>query len=368
MSDKRQVVILCGGQSTEHEISLLSAKNIIAGFDPHKYDLHIIYINHAGQWAITRELQAFCQAATSHELQHNVMFTPLTLKLGGSEPFGFALDCIFPVLHGTFGEDGTMQGLLALLQKPYVGCDVLSSAMAMNKAVAKELLQANGINVVPWIEIPHHLVSDYHYHDVAKKLGEVLFIKPVHLGSSVGIHKVSNQTQWQNALNDAFRFDDSVLIESAITGRELECAVLGNEAPRASLPGELMTSHEFYSYTAKYHDEQGTKFVIPAALPAEVLTRIQHTAIKAFKILRGLGMARVDFFLSDANQLYVNEINPIPGFTNISMYPKMWAASGMSYAQLLDELVALAIDWHTKQSHYQRAYQPEHISTQVRNA
>lgn len=259
------------------------------------------------------------------------------------------IDVVFPVLHGPFGEDGTVQGLLKLADVPFVGAGVLGSAVGMDKDVMKRLLRDAGVLVGAFVVIHAHEKKQVRFVDVKKKLGTPLFIKPANLGSSVGISKVRSEVEFKKALALAFSYDSKVLIEEYIEGREIECSVLGNENPIASLPGELMVHHEFYSYEAKYLDERGMTPQIPARLSEEMMKKVQDTAIAAYKALCCEGMGRIDMFVTKNNRVFVNEINTIPGFTNISMYPKMWEASGLSYSKLIDKLIELAIERHAKE-------------------
>jgi len=254
-----------------------------------------------------------------------------------------SVDVVFPVLHGPFGEDGTVQGLLKLAQVPFVGAGVLGSAIGMDKDVMKRLLRDAKIPVAKFLVFDRASAYEIDFSRIKRVLGLPLFVKPANLGSSVGISKVSNRKQFARAVKEAFRYDNKILLEEFIRGREIECSVLGNEHPLASLPGEIITRHDFYSYDAKYIDEKGAQLMIPAKLPPRVVKKIQKMAIASFKVLCCEGMARVDFFLSPAGKIIVNEINTIPGFTKISMYPKLWEASGVSYRNLIDRLIRLAI-------------------------
>lgn len=332
MNSPLHILVLCGGQSTEHDISLLSAKNIIKKLDSKKYTVSVAKIEQNGRWFYYKTPAAFF-ANAAPQLMH---ITP-----GDKSPFDMHIDCVFPITHGTNGEDGIVQGLLELLQIPYVSADCLGSAIAMDKDIAKRLMRDAGILVIDWIKVKKS--EKINYHDVTKQLGSVLFIKPNSLGSSVGVHKVVNEASFYAALQDAFQFDEIVLIEKAIVGREIECSVLGNENPTASLLGEIINHTEFYSYDAKYIDDDSATVKIPANISPEIMLAAQTMAINAFKALRIIGMARVDFFLAQDGTLFINELNTLPGFTNISMYPKNWEASGLPYADLLDELIQLAL-------------------------
>jgi D-alanine-D-alanine ligase len=259
------------------------------------------------------------------------------------------VDVVFPVLHGPFGEDGTVQGLLKLANLPFVGAGVLASAVGMDKDVMKRLLRDAKIPIAKFLVFERSEASKINLADVKRMLGFPFFVKPANLGSSVGISKVSVNKQFDSAISEAFRYDSKILIEENISGREIECSVLGNESPVASLPGEIITRHDFYSYDAKYLDENGAQLIVPAVLPKFIGKGIQELAVRTFKTLACEGMARVDFFLRDNRQIFVNEINTIPGFTQISMYPKLWEASGIPYSKLIDRLIRLALERFRKE-------------------
>ncbi|MCL2808876.1 MAG: D-alanine--D-alanine ligase [Treponema sp.] len=310
----KKVGIIFGGKSAEHEISLLSAKNVYDAIDKEKFAPTLIKIEKSGKW------------------QMNEIFN---------------YDVIFPILHGPFGEDGTIQGLLKLADIPFVGPDVLGSAVGMDKDVMKRLLRDADIPIGKFLTVKSNEAMPS-FAEVQKAIGSlennsIFFIKPANMGSSVGINKVKNQDELSAALKDAFQYDTKIIIEEFIPGREIECAVLGNEEPAASLPGEIIPSHDFYSYDAKYIDDNGAALEIPAKLDNETIERIQQLAIKVFKTLNCEGLSRVDFFLKPDGNIIVNEINTMPGFTKISMYPKMWGSSGISYTDLITRLIELAI-------------------------
>jgi D-alanine-D-alanine ligase len=364
VSQKVQLSVLCGGQSTEHEVSIRSARNVVAALDPKKYDAMVIGIDHQGGWHRIENTKEFLVATDAH--LKSLTTEPITVMMGERKtPWlslrtpgqRYAVDCVFPVLHGTNGEDGTLQGLLDLLNLPYVGSDTQSSAICMEKDIIKQLLRAAHLPTADW----HTLCASDDRHGLYQKLaatfGAKMFIKPVSLGSSVGVTPVSDANQFEQAVTAAFRLDDRLIVEPRLYGREIECAVLGNESPRASLPGEIVPHHDFYSYEAKYLDPNGASTEAPAKLSPEMTVQIQQTAIAAFKAAYCAGMARVDFFLVDDKKIYINEINTIPGFTNISMYPKMWQVSGLSYRELLDQLIQLAMARHQKQQSLIRVYQ-----------
>src|SRR5579859_4068767 len=352
MEKKRiRVGILFGGKSAEHEISLLSAKNVIDAIDKSRYQPVLIGIDKSGRW-VTNEPSKFLLNSTD----------PKLIKLNQSESTGVALvpqsggqltdldaggleesvDVVFPILHGPMGEDGTIQGLLKLAEVPFVGAGVLGSAVGMDKDVMKRLLRDAGIPVPTFLVF--HRKHPPSFDAVTKELGSPVFVKPANLGSSVGISKAKDRAGFDKAVKEAFRYDSKILVEESIQGREIECAVLGNDDPKASIAGEIIPSHEFYSYAAKYLDENGARLEIPAKLDAATVKRVQELAVKTFKALSCEGMGRVDFFLMEDGMLYVNEINTIPGFTKISMYPKLWEASGIGYTDLISKLIELAIE------------------------
>ncbi len=359
MSAKIRVGILFGGKSAEHEVSLQSAKNVIEAIDRDKYDVTLIGIDKTGRWRLSGDA-GFLLAADDPKAIHlqdsgeqlavapGAQARPLTPVSGG--PISDKVDVVFPILHGPMGEDGTVQGLLKLANLPFVGAGVLGSAVGMDKDVMKRLLRDAGIPNADSIVAHRHELKDIDYQKVVGKLGSPLFIKPANLGSSVGISKARNLDEFARALNKAFRFDNKILIEEFIEGREIECSVLGNEDPIASVPGEIVPQHEFYSYEAKYLDENGALLEIPAKLPPETIDRVMELAVKTYETLCCEGMARVDMFLREDDSLWINEINTIPGFTKISMYPKLWEASGIGYAELIDRLIQLALERHERES------------------
>ena len=320
-SKKLKIAVLYGGKSTEHDVSIESAKNVMAAMDKKKYKILPIEIDRQGKR----------HAILAEEMKN--------------------ADVIFPVLHGSCGEDGAMQGLCKLLDKPFVGCGVLGSAIGMDKEATKRLLRDAGIPVAKFIAIDNHYgyPTAINWGKIKRELGTPVFIKPANSGSSVGISKAKNEKQFREAIKLAFVHDNKVLIEEYIKGREIECAVLGNNDPIASTLGEVIPKHEFYSYEAKYIDPNGAVLEIPAKIPKKLADEIQKLAIKTFKALYCEGMARVDFFLKENGDILVNEINTIPGFTKISMYPKLWEANGISYSSLIDKLIELAIDRHDKE-------------------
>jgi len=365
MTRKIRLGILFGGKSAEHEVSLQSAKNVIEAVDREKYDLVLITIDKQGQWHLA-DPSAFL---LNPDDPQRIKLAPSEDKLGivlGDERQLFvrlkngapieALDVIFPVLHGPYGEDGTIQGLLKLADVPFVGASVLGSAVGMDKDVMKRLLRDGGVPIARSVTLSRNTGEPPGFQELTERLGLPLFIKPANLGSSVGVHKVRSSEQFESALHDAFQFDGKILVEEFIEGREIECSVLGNENPIASVPGEILPQHEFYSYEAKYIDDKGALLEIPADLPEDVVTSIQNMAVRAYQALCCEGMARVDLFLRGHEEIIINEINTIPGFTRISMYPKLWEASGISYGELIDRLVTLAMERHEREKTLKTSY------------
>jgi D-alanine-D-alanine ligase len=352
--ERRRVVVLFGGRSAEHEISCISARSVIDALDPATNQVIPIGITRDGRWHVldgppalpseTGRLPEVTDASgpAADLVEGDGANRELVVADGSRE----RIDIVFPVLHGPFGEDGATQGLLELAGVPYVGSGVLGSALGMDKAVQKVLFAAAGLPVVP-----HLAVSEAGWREDreavfarAEELGYPVFTKPATLGSSVGITKVHAGDELDDGMEEAYRYGRKALVEQAIAPiREIECAVLGNDDPVASTAGEVRPSHEFYDYDAKYLDEHGAQLVIPAQISDELLARVQRMAVTAFRAVEGAGMARVDFFLR-GDELWVNEINTIPGFTSISMYPKLWEASGLPYRQLVDRLIELAIE------------------------
>ncbi len=348
-----RVGILFGGRSGEHEVSLASAASVIRALDPEKYEAVPIGISKDGRWLVGSGAQKLLPDVL--RAGQRVML-PADPTAGALMPMGEAhgfstmrVDVVFPVLHGTFGEDGTVQGLLDLAGVPYVGAGVLGSAVGMDKDVAKRLCMQARIPVVDYVCV---LRSEWERNrdavlkSVAKKLKFPLFVKPAALGSSVGMSKVHKLKDLPAALDTASEYAQKILVEKAVKAREIELSVLGNEEPRASIPGEIIPHREYYDYTAKYLEE-GTQLVIPAKLSKSQIAKVQDLAVRTFRVLECAGMARVDFFLEKkTGKMFLNEINTIPGFTSISMYPKLWEASGISYRELIDKLIDLALRAH----------------------
>ena len=369
MAKKLRVGILFGGRSAEHEVSIVSARNIIAAADPKKYEIIPIGITKQGQWKLWPEvsgggadLEAILREGLEVTLVANpvapTQFIPFHGRAASPCP---RLDVIFPVLHGTFGEDGTVQGLLELAGIPYVGAGVLGSAAGMDKEVTKRLLHERGLPFVPYLSVRR---ADFEAAPrqtskaIEKKLHYPVFVKPANLGSSVGISKAHNRRELLAALETAVHYDRKIVVERAIQGREIECAVLGNDDPIASVPGEIVPAGEFYDYAAKYVDDTA-QLIVPALLRPAQAKRVQRLAIEAYQAAECAGMARVDFFLEKrTGRIYLNEINTIPGFTSISMYPRLWEASGIPYRKLIDRLIQLALDRHREKTRNEYSFQP----------
>jgi D-alanine-D-alanine ligase len=360
-----RVGVIFGGRSGEHEVSLRSAESVINALDKSRYEVVAIGITREGRWLISADAKALLPEhvmASNDQQQVAIIGDPtrqgLTrLDAGVSEP----LDVVIPVLHGTYGEDGTIQGLLEMAGVPYVGCGVLASANGMDKIVMKQLFAHAGLTVIDyewflrssWEEDQSGVVKR-----IARSLGFPVFVKPANLGSSVGISKAGSKEELRTAVNDAARYDRRIIVERAVVGREIEVSILGNERAVASLPGEIITGHEFYDYEDKYIDT-ASRTEVPARLPKKITERVQRDAVKAFQAIDGSGLARVDFFVeSGTNRVIINEINTMPGFTSISMYAKMWEASGISYTELVDRLIVLAIERHRDRSRNLTSYQP----------
>ncbi len=348
---KINLALIFGGQSAEHAVSLESGKNVMDALDQHKYQTHLIAIDKNGVWrhiaepAVLRKTDV-AKPIDAASVGARVFMVPsakgVQILNCDTREFIADVDCVFPILHGPYGEDGSMQGYLRLLGIPYVGVGVLGSAVGMDKDVAKRLLRDAGLPIGKYLCLARHEQSQLSFAEIKTQLGLPFFLKPANMGSSVGVHKITDETKFKTALADAFSYDTKVLFEEFIDGREIECSVLGNHTPNASVPGEILPQHDFYSYEAKYLDENGAKLKIPADLTSAQAENVRKMAIQVFKTFCCEGMGRVDFFMTKNNHLIVNEINTIPGFTKISMYPKMWGQSGLGYSDLIDKLIELA--------------------------
>ena len=356
---KLRVGIVFGGKSAEHEVSLQSAKNILDAIDKTRFDVVMLGIDKQGRWHLNDASNFLLNAENPASIALNRSTDNVALIPGqtqqqliishNSHPLS-QVDVIFPIVHGTLGEDGSLQGLLRMASLPFVGSDVLGSAVSMDKDFTKRLLRDAGLQVAPWISVTQAQRARLDVKAVIAQLGLLLFIKPANQGSSVGVSKVNCAEEFDVALELAFSFDRKVLIEQGIKGREIECAVLGNDHPQASPCGEVVVHDAFYSYDTKYINESGAQTVVPAVISPEISDAIRDVAISAFSALECCGMARVDVFLTENNEIIVNEVNTLPGFTNISMYPKLWQAAGVSYQDLITRLIELALERHQQAS------------------
>ncbi len=358
---KLRIGLIYGGRSGEHEVSLASAKSVMENLDRDKYEVVPIGITRNGTWLLGTEPTQLIVAEQDTNQDNKPQTTAVTLtgdptlrrliplQAGAPLPDDGKLDVIFPVLHGTYGEDGTLQGLLEMANVPYVGCNVLGAALGMDKEKMKMIFTSVGLPVGPYLVYRrNHWERDPEtiLNTIEQQLGYPNFVKPVNLGSSVGINKAHDRSELEHTLNIAAEYDRKIIIERGIDCRELECGVLGNDEPMASVVGEILSSNEFYDYNAKYLDGK-SQIIIPADIPQTTAEEVRRQAVQAFLALDLSGLARVDFFLEKGTgKVYINEVNTLPGFTQISMYPKLWSASGLAYADLLDRLIELAIERH----------------------
>jgi D-alanine-D-alanine ligase len=348
-----KVGIIFGGKSAEHEVSINSAKNIFKALDKNLFEPTLIGISKQGSWYFVSSGDSFDQLKAINDKDLPAGFTAASLicengqakllKIKNSEKI--ALDVAFPILHGTYGEDGTIQGLFKMMNLAFVGCDVIASCVGMDKDFMKRILRDAKLPIADFMLLQQGQATDF--SAIKSKLGLPFFIKPANAGSSVGVHKIKSEQDFDIKLKDAFQFDYKVLAEKYIQGREIECSVMGpNLNPKASNPGEVIPTHDFYSYEAKYLDDNGAKLKIPAELSKKEIETIQKLAIETYQCLGCDGLARVDFFLTADGYAIINEINTMPGFTKISMYPKMWEATGIGYTNLITELIQLGIQKH----------------------
>jgi D-alanine-D-alanine ligase len=368
LGKKLRIGVIFGGRSGEHEVSLRSAESIIKAMDKTKYEVVPIGITKEGRWLTsgnaTAMLPEAVMASTSQQ-QVAIIGDPtrqgLTLLEEGRDVLSsLPLDIVFPVLHGTYGEDGTIQGLLEMAGVPYVGCGVLASATGMDKVTMKHLFRQAGLTIIEyewflreaWEENSQAIIKR-----VARSLGFPVFVKPANLGSSVGVSKATNKEELREAIDDAARYDRKIVVERAVNGREIEVSVLGNDHPTASLPGEIITGHEFYDYEDKYIDN-ASRTEVPAKLPKKIIVKLQQDAVTAFRAIDGSGLARADFFVErGTSRVIINEVNTLPGFTSISMYPKLWKASGISYPELIDRLIQLGLERHRDKARNLTSYE-----------
>ena len=358
---KLRVGLLFGGRSVEHEVSLASATSIHNALDPARYEITLIAVDREGRWRLGNP--ALPPEATLRGEVVNLPAAPGEHRLVSSDPGPIepapALDVIFPIIHGRGGEDGSLQGLLELADVPYVGSGVLGSALQMDKETAKRLLQGAGLPVLPWVLIRQRDLrgnAEAALELALREIGLPLFVKPANQGSSVGISKVSKPAELLPALREAARYDSKILCERAVDAREIEVALLGIDPIEASLPGEIRPHHEFYDYEAKYVDE-ATELLVPAPLEPEQIRRVQGLAVQAMQVLEGEGLGRADFLLErETGEFFLNEVNSLPGFTEVSMFPRLWEASGLAYPALLDRLIELALERHRIRSELETVY------------
>ncbi|MPW27205.1 D-alanine--D-alanine ligase [Alkalibaculum sp. M08DMB] len=341
---KLKVGVLFGGKSGEHDVSLMSASNVIEVMDKEKYDIIKIGITKLGKWMIyTGDTQNIADGSWENDRECTIKEFSIF-----DHPMINEIDVFFPILHGPNGEDGTVQGLLKIMNKPFVGCGVLASSVGMDKVYSKILFENAGIPIGTYMSLYKSewvLKSSKIISSIEEKLAYPFFIKPANMGSSVGISKAHNRDEMLEGFMEAFKYDSKLILEKAIDCREVECAVLGNKEPRASVLGEILPSQEFYDYKAKYTDGDKSTLIIPAQLDEKTTEKIKDYAVRAFKSINGRGLSRVDFFIDkNTGEIMINEINTLPGFTNISMYPKLWEETGISYSDLVEEIIRLAIE------------------------
>ncbi len=375
MRKKIRVGLIFGGKSGEHEISLASAQSVARAIDRDKYEIALIGVTKEGRWLIgdhaLKQLAAisptpllqgengFKDGEPTREVNGQELIPRAANAVAHSAPLG-EVDVAFPLIHGPFGEDGTIQGLLELVDMAYVGAGVAASAVGMDKALMKAIFRAHNLPTADWIVILRReweTQPEETIHRIEGAFGYPCFVKPANLGSSVGVTKARNWDELTQALTTAAQYDRKIIAERAIDGREIECSVLGNDEPIVSLPGEVAPKREFYDYAAKYDQAAGTDLIVPADLPPETTRQVQEIAIRAFRAIDGSGMARVDFFVErGTDRVLLNEINTIPGFTTVSMYPRMWEQSGIPYAELIDRLIQLALERHADKQKNKTTY------------
>jgi D-alanine-D-alanine ligase len=354
---KITVAVIFGGKSAEHEVSLKSATNIFNAIDTIQFEILLLGVDREGQWRFSVGYAADPVNLTQKDYFSKATF--VYLKKSGdrveiadmhSNVVLASFQVAFPIIHGTFGEDGTLQGILKSLQTAYAGPDVLGSAIGMDKEVSKRLLRDAGIPIAAFFTLYRHHPGEFSFEEIEQKLGLPLFVKPANAGSSLGVSKVTSREEFDRAVSEAFIYDKKILVEEAVFGKEVECAVMGNEVVKASVLGEIVSAASFYSYEEKYLNLNGVKTKIPAEIDPGVSDMIRQTAIKAFGVLCCEGMSRIDFFLRNDNTFVLNEVNTLPGFTATSMYPQLWEHTGVSYRELLSELIHLAMRRHEREA------------------
>lgn len=355
MTNKKKVAILYGGRSVEHGVSVNSARNIFEYIDKSRFEPLPIGISQGGQWFMTPAVTKDIGQGKALGLILDPQSPGFTIQSSGDR---LKADIIFPVLHGTDGEDGSIQGLIKAMDIPMVGTGVLGSAMSMNKIVAKRLLKEAGLPVTRFLTYSYTEKDNLSFQKIANQLGKPFMVKSASLGSSVGVSKVKNKIDFAGAIEEAFRYDDYMLAEEYISGREIECAILGNFPPEASYPGEIIISknYEFYTFDAKYVDPDAVRIDVPAKLETAIANKIREISVKAYQTLCCEDFARIDLFLDKDGNVYINEINTIPGFTNSSMYPMMWKERGISFTDLISRLIDLADERHSRSKRIERGY------------
>jgi len=355
MANKIKVALIFGGKSVEHEISIRSAKNVASQIDRNKFDVILLGISKKGTWYLVDAVESDMEKGS-----------PVAISLNAASPTiidhqnnrTFSIDVAFPILHGTDGEDGGVQGLFKALSVPVVGSGVLGSAVSMDKVISKRILRESGVPVANYLSFSKSEKDSIRYSRVVAKLGLPFMIKSASLGSSVGVSKVKNETDFAKAIDEGFKYDSTIIMEQFIKGRELECAVIGNSEPKAAMPCEvvLVKDYEFYTYTAKYLDDDAVRIDLPAKIDEQSMEKIRSAAIEAYKALRCEDFARVDLFLTQEGKVFINEINTIPGFTSVSMFPMMWQHMGMSYVDLITELIQQCLERNAAQKSLETHY------------
>lgn len=351
---KINLLLVFGGTSSEHSISILSAQNIIKAISKKKYNITLVYITKNGHWHLLDKTIKINEKILNSKIK-SIPESYLIINKNKGQLLNIdtkkmiPIDVCFPILHGSYGEDGTIQGLCKAYNIKCVGSDILGSVINLDKTIEKTILQSHNIKTAKFLTFTNQNDKNLIFSKIKKTLGYPFFIKPANTGSSVGINKIHNEKEFKNAIKEAFKYDKKIIIEQCIVGKEIECSVLGNSSPKASLPGQIIPKSEFYSYNSKYIDPNGAQLIIPAKLSKNIIKKIQTVAIQAYTILECRGFARVDMFLTKNNGIFINELNTIPGFTNISMFPKLWEISGIDYSDLIDEIIQLSLESKIKE-------------------
>ncbi len=355
MAKKIKIALIYGGKSVEHEISIRSAKNVAAQIDRNKFDVILLGISKKGVWFLNDSMESEIEQGSPVAISLNAE-APTLIDQKNNQTF--LIDVAFPILHGTDGEDGAVQGLFKALSVPVVGSGVLGSAVSMDKVISKHILRESGVPVANYLSISKSEQNTIRYSRVVAKLGLPFLVKSASLGSSVGVNKVKNETDFAKAIEEGFKYDSTIIMEQFIKGRELECAVIGNAEPKAAMACEvvLVKDYDFYTYTAKYLDNDAVRIDLPAKIEEKSMEKIRLTSIEAYKALRCEDFARVDLFLTQEGQVYINEINTIPGFTSVSMFPMMWQHMGLSYSELISELIKQCLDRNAAQKSLETHY------------